>query len=103
MNLERLQTCVDLLATQMTESASTLRRLSQILSDMQAKEDVPDTLVSIGCPRGVTLPLERCGVTTVGQVICRTTEELLQVRNFGETKVNKLKECLAAKGWSLKE
>lgn len=102
MDSEELRSCVDITADQMLRCVVALRSLSVILADMQARERVPDLLSSIGCPVRVCSALSAVGITTVGQVICRTEEELLSVRDFGESSLRKLKECLSRKGWSLK-
>ena len=100
--IERLKMRIDELATHMATTVTALQQMSEILQDILAVEDVPDTLESIGCPNSVVLPLKWVGITTVGQVIRRTEDELLSIRNFGKTKLQLLKDCLAAKGRGLK-
>lgn len=45
--------------------------------------------------------LESEGITTVGQLVVRTEEELLEIRNFGETTLREVKLKLAALGLRL--
>lgn len=46
--------------------------------------------------------LKREGVTTVGQLIERTEEDLLDIRNFGQKSIDEVKQKLAEMGLSLK-
>jgi DNA-directed RNA polymerase subunit alpha len=45
--------------------------------------------------------LESEGITTVRDLVLRTDEELLEVRNFGETTLREVKTKLAERGLSL--
>jgi DNA-directed RNA polymerase subunit alpha len=45
--------------------------------------------------------LESEGITTVRELVMRTDEELLEVRNFGETTLKEVKIKLAERGLSL--
>ena len=45
--------------------------------------------------------LESEGITTVRDLVIRTDEELLEVRNFGETTLKEVKAKLAERGLSL--
>ncbi len=47
--------------------------------------------------------MERLGITTVGQLIERSEEELMATRNFGRTSLNEITEKLARLGLRLKE
>jgi DNA-directed RNA polymerase subunit alpha len=45
--------------------------------------------------------LESEGITTVRDLVIRTDEELLEVRNFGETTLKEVKQKLAERGMQL--
>ena len=45
--------------------------------------------------------LESEGITTVRDLVIRTDEELLEVRNFGETTLKEVKQKLAERGLHL--
>ena len=45
--------------------------------------------------------LESEGITTVRDLVIRTEEELLEVRNFGETTLREVKQKLTERGLSL--
>jgi len=47
--------------------------------------------------------LKREGVTTVGQLIERTEEDLLDIRNFGQKSIEEVKQKLAELGLGLKQ
>lgn len=47
--------------------------------------------------------LKREGVTTVGQLIERTEEDLLDIRNFGQKSIDEVKQKLQEMGLSLKQ
>lgn len=42
--------------------------------------------------------LKRCGITTVGQILAMSSDELLAVRNFGHKSLTELHERLTAMG-----
>jgi DNA-directed RNA polymerase subunit alpha len=45
--------------------------------------------------------LESEGITTVRDLVIRTDEELLEVRNFGETTLREVKQKLTERGLNL--
>ncbi|HUT36802.1 MAG TPA: DNA-directed RNA polymerase subunit alpha C-terminal domain-containing protein [Planctomycetota bacterium] len=47
--------------------------------------------------------MERLGITTIGQIVQHSAEELLASRNFGRTSLNEVNEKLARYGLQLKE
>ncbi|MEA2588098.1 MAG: DNA-directed polymerase subunit alpha, partial [Actinomycetota bacterium] len=47
--------------------------------------------------------LKREGVTTVGQLIERTEEDLLDIRNFGQKSIEEVKQKLAELSLGLKQ
>ena len=47
--------------------------------------------------------LKREGVATVGELMDKTEQELLEIRNFGSKSVDEVKEKLAELGVALKE
>ncbi len=47
--------------------------------------------------------MERLGITTIGQIVEHSAEELLASRNFGRTSLNEINEKLARYGLQLKE
>lgn len=100
--IERLKIRIDDLMMHMTASVTALQRISEILQEVLAVEDPSASLQNIGCPGAVLIPLRAVGITTVQQVTQRTGDELLSIRNFGQTKLNYLQQCLAAKGYKLK-
>ena len=101
-NLDELKASLDTVSRQISDLSVVLINLSEAIAEMQETESVPDSLESIGCPVCVINPLARCGITRVGQVICRTEKELLQITNFGITRVSILKERLASRGFHLR-
>ena len=86
----------------MAASVTALQRISEILQEVLAVEDSSISLQNIGCPGLVLLPLKDVGITTVAQVIQRTENELLGIRNFGRTTMNILHQQLVAHGYSVK-
>jgi DNA-directed RNA polymerase subunit alpha len=59
--------------------------------------DVAEFELSVRCHTA----LERIGITTVGALVTKTEEELLECRNFGETSLQELKAVLAQRGLRL--
>lgn len=100
--IERLKIRIDDLTMHMTASVTALQRISEILQEVLAVEDSSISLQSIGCPNLVLIPLKEVGITTVWQVIQHTENELLSIRNFGQTKMNILHQRLVAHGYSVK-
>lgn len=47
--------------------------------------------------------LKREGIHTVGELVSRSENDLLNIRNFGSKSIDEVKEKLAALGLSLKE
>ena len=47
--------------------------------------------------------MDRLGIRTIGDLVDRTEEELLNSRNFGRTSLNELKQRLEERGLSLRE
>jgi DNA-directed RNA polymerase subunit alpha len=47
--------------------------------------------------------LEKAHITTIGELISKTPEELLSVKNFGQVSLNEIRQKLAKYGLSLKE
>ncbi len=45
--------------------------------------------------------LNKMQITTLGDLVCRTEQELLSYKNFGETSLNEIKEILHSKGLRL--
>ena len=45
--------------------------------------------------------LNKMQITTLGDLVCRTEQELLSYKNFGETSLNEIKEILRSKGLRL--
>ncbi len=45
--------------------------------------------------------LNKMNITTLGDLVCRTEQELLSYKNFGETSLNEIKEILHSKGLRL--
>jgi DNA-directed RNA polymerase subunit alpha len=62
----------------------------------QAIEDLDLSVRSYNC-------LKREGVATVGELMDKTEQELLEIRNFGSKSVDEVKEKLAELGVALKE
>ena len=59
---------------------------------------VNDLQLSVRCRKC----LNRLGVATVGQLLVKTPDELLSIRNFGVTSLNELRAALAERGLSLR-
>ena len=47
--------------------------------------------------------LKREGVTTVGQLVEKSEQDLLDIRNFGQKSIDEVKQKLAEMGLSLKQ
>ena len=47
--------------------------------------------------------LKREGIRTVGELVSRTEQDLLEIRNFGVKSIDEVKEKLAGMGLSLKQ
>lgn len=47
--------------------------------------------------------LQRLGISTIGELIIRSEQELLESRNFGQTSLTEIKACLAQMGLSLRQ
>ena len=62
----------------------------------QPIEDMDLTVRSYNC-------LKREGVTTIGELVNKTEEDLLEIRNFGQKSIDEVKAKLAELGLSLKE
>ncbi|MDR2567344.1 MAG: DNA-directed RNA polymerase subunit alpha [Bifidobacteriaceae bacterium] len=59
-------------------------------------EDLDLTIRSYNC-------LKREGIHTVGELVARSEEDLLDIRNFGAKSINEVKEKLTSLGLSLKD
>ena len=56
------------------------------------------TLDSLTLPARIQNSLSKAGLTTVGEVLEKTEDELLQIRNFGEKSLSELYEALMDRG-----
>lgn len=45
---------------------------------------------------------ERGGINDISELTSKTAAELLDIRNFGQTSLNEVRSCLAARGLSLR-
>src|SRR5262249_3450382 len=69
--------------------------------DMEMERKLNMSLAELELSVRATNCLESEGITTVGDLVIRTDEELLEVRNFGETTLKEVKQKLAERGLHL--
>jgi DNA-directed RNA polymerase subunit alpha len=63
--------------------------------DMELEEKLGKSLAELNLSVRATNCLESVGINTVRDLVVRTDDELLQVRNFGETTLDEVRERLA--------
>jgi len=77
----------------------------------KALEAIPDTSITTlilfrgsatGAGTKVVSVLEMAGITTVGQLIKTSANELLEERNFGKASLNEIRKALSTQGLKLK-
>lgn len=81
-------------------------QLAEILTDQP--ESPSDELLDaptrvIGLSVRVRKCMARLGITTVGELIQRTGDELLECRNFGVTSLNEVRDKLSVHGLKLRD
>src|SRR5207248_5831676 len=79
-------------------------QIPPVLDDVQAAElerKLNLSLAELELSVRATNCLESEGITTVRDLVIRTDEELLEVRNFGETTLKEVKQKLAERGLHL--
>src|SRR5262249_29639185 len=81
-----------------TEAADA-RQVDQVDQEMERKLNM--SLAELELSVRATNCLESEGITTVRDLVIRTDEELLEVRNFGETTLKEVKAKLAERGLHL--
>ncbi len=69
--------------------------------DVELERKMNMSLAELDLSVRATNCLESEGITTVRDLVIRTEEELLEVRNFGETTLREVKSKLAERGMSL--
>jgi DNA-directed RNA polymerase subunit alpha len=63
--------------------------------DMELEEKLGKSLAELNLSVRATNCLESVGINTVRDLVVRTDDELLQVRNFGETTLDEVRDRLA--------
>jgi len=68
----------------------------------QAKADLDQSIEEIGLQTRITNVLKRSGISTLGDLISKTREDILNVPSFGKKSLDELEEILHSKGYHLK-
>jgi DNA-directed RNA polymerase subunit alpha len=68
----------------------------------QAKSDLDQSIEEIGLQTRITNVLKRSGISTLGDLISKTREDILNVPSFGKKSLDELEEILHSKGYHLK-
>ena len=78
-------------------------QLGAPVDDEDLREKLNTPIELLGLATRSSRCVERLNITTVGELVAHTEEELLAVPNFGRTSVAEIKNTLAALGLSLRE
>ncbi|AWB09880.1 DNA-directed RNA polymerase subunit alpha [Thermodesulfobium acidiphilum] len=68
----------------------------------QTKMDLEQSIEEIGLQTRIANVLKRSGISTLGDLISKTREDILNVPSFGKKSLDELEEILHAKGYRLK-
>jgi DNA-directed RNA polymerase alpha subunit len=106
--LANIKTNTEEYVRQSTEAAGALERLTKSLGLLRALKIYQDAddlmaqpLTDLKLSVRAYCCLESEGITTVGELCRRSPEELLEVRNFGETTLHEVVAKLAERGLEL--